>query len=349
MRPPLAVPRVGHADRLLGLPLSYADDSAGRTSSPSDTRLVGVDAVRFIAFCAVVCLHVPKFGQVGLLIEQVSHFAVPFFFVGSGYFAARAPETFRPAFTRMLKRIGPVFLIWLAIYLIADRVSNRDDPNPINVIHWLLTGGPGFHLWFFPSLLMSLTLLYALRRFSWAPLTVLAVLLYGVGLALTYKLSAGGLTAPHWNARNGPFASLIFVVAGYYLAKAPKPPALLIGVGLTVGGLALSLVELQVLRGRADINIHRLDFFLGTVPFGIGCFCLALLLAPSGPSKLLARIGRYGLGLYAMHLLILQALVAMNDPGSNITGLAVAAATVAITTVLCLVLARMTVLRPLLI
>ena len=49
-------------------------------------RNKSLDAVKAIAACLVVCIHVSFPGQAGQLVKVLARCAVPFFFMVSGYF-----------------------------------------------------------------------------------------------------------------------------------------------------------------------------------------------------------------------------------------------------------------------
>src|SRR5262245_58513095 len=81
-----------------------------------------IESVRYIAAFAVICIHFfyPKNKELTLVVNQWARFAVPFFFVVSGYFLAeRLKNNDKPlVYWRYLKKIFFLYIAWQFIYFI---------------------------------------------------------------------------------------------------------------------------------------------------------------------------------------------------------------------------------------
>lgn len=290
-------------------------------------RIESIDAMRVLAMLAVIQIHTPWYSKVNVtsldtatILDQLARFAVPFFFVISGYLwtsRSSAAGDYWPRSVATSKRILIIFCLWSLIYAIGPSlyVIKHDGVNSLvtNIVRiaypfdgikffTAVLQGTKAHLWFLPALAIALLISGALlARGRVLTLFILAILLFAVGLAgSAYSDSPYGFTS-RFNFRNGPFFSLIMFVSGYAIHRYGQGLALLpLGIALTVGGLALQLVETTwIHRQWATPLLH--DYIFGTYFFGLGMSMIALSNSRYLRVKALASIGPLILGVYASH------------------------------------------------
>ncbi len=291
------------------------------------TRLLGIDAGRFFATVAVVLVHtasskhflagtanleINRFGvEAGDIIDQLSRFAVPFFFVVSGIFLAR--QIHQPIYktcSRILKRLLPLYLLWTTLYIIISPQWKTWISQPAFLLRWLMNGGASVHLWFLIALAVNMCVAVILRRyFSWRILFLICGLLYLAGLALgSYAALFFDPPNPLLKvfARNSPTFGLIFVVFGMYLTQM-KRPAFWIAMTVFIAGAMLQLTEAKILDEYRISPFSQNDFLLGTLPFGAGSALIAIRCnKPGSLNVLLANIGENSLGIYLSHILFVR-------------------------------------------
>ncbi|RYZ91562.1 MAG: hypothetical protein EOP06_06750 [Proteobacteria bacterium] len=290
-------------------------------------RIESIDVMRVLAMLAVIQIHSPWYSKVNVtsldlatIADQLARFAVPFFFVISGYlWASRASVTgdYWPRSLATSKRVLIIFCFWSLIYAIGPslyviRQQGIDSLvtnilgivypfDPIRFISAVLQGTKN-HLWFLPALaiaaLISGALLAKGREIT---LFVLAIALFTIGLAgSAYSDSPYGFTS-RFNFRNGPFLSLIMFVSGYAIHRFGQGLSLLpIGIGLATGGFLLQLIETTWIHQQWGTPLLH-DYIIGTYFFGVGMSMIALSNAPYLRVKALASIGPLILGVYASH------------------------------------------------
>jgi peptidoglycan/LPS O-acetylase OafA/YrhL len=149
---------------------------------------------------------------------------------------------------------------------------------------------------------------------------------------------------PILDGRNGPFA-LIFALTGFWMAKKGWRPPLRAAVQLCVLGAALHLGEAYWVDANQFIPFHRNEFLLGTLPFSIGAFLIALQLAEGRVVRMLARLGAYSLGLYAVHIVFVLIFSRFVQPSNVVEGLLLAGLVIVASTITVLGLARIRPLR----
>jgi surface polysaccharide O-acyltransferase-like enzyme len=297
-------------------------------------RLQSVDVMRVMAIIAVIAIHTIPFtppsapiGQsfdLATIVNGLARFAVPLFFILSGYFWAKKIEgadmVWAPSLA-MGKRIALLFVVWSLIYLIPFDFAEVFADGPAGFLEHLSRSihtqlgrpvtvffqGTEQHLWFLMALLWSLgisALLLAMRQRTL--LVILAVALFAFGLAgKAYGGTPLGFRTG-FNLRNGPFFSLIFFVTGILLASSGKPlPRLRTGLWIASAGIVLQFVELAILHERWGVSMAQ-DYVLSTFVFGLGAAIIALSNSPRLHMARAAAIGPLVLGIYSAHIIFVE-------------------------------------------
>ncbi|MDH5728115.1 MAG: acyltransferase [Gammaproteobacteria bacterium] len=300
-------------------------------------RIESVDVFRLIAIVAVIAIHTTPFRYaentggdlykyLDLLINQASRFAVPFFFIISGYFwgmkIRRGDDVYQVSLS-MSKRIFFIFLAWSFIYLLPLNIGaivefGLSGPfdlaynNWSNLIHdpvRLIFEGSRVHLWYLTSLIISLliTAFLVAKNLS-KTLLVTALFLYVVGvLAKAYVDTPIGIQLD-FNTRNGPFFGMLLFVSGYLLsARQSNEKWFYYGFGLFLLGFVLHFTEIFMVWTRFETS-PRQDFVFGTFFMGFGVALAALSNHRWLRSPRLGRIGQLTLGIYAVHFLFVEIL-----------------------------------------
>lgn len=335
------------------------------TSRGDSGRIAGVDAGRALAIWAVVLIHcvtpTPRmFGiDAAAILDQLCRWAVPFFFVASGYLYGRRAGNERSAAIAMLTRLVPIFLAWSLLYALLSRGGLAQLLEPEITYRWLAAGGPGWHLWFLPSLALCLLIVLLLRGVGTATPAMVAIALglyaLGLGLGSYHPLLVGHAfdpastvdPLPILNGRGGPFP-LIFVVIGYGLATNTVRLRLRVGIVLLIAGACLHLSEALYLDAYGWMPFVHHDLLIGTLAFGTGAFVVILRLPTNALTRPLARLGTYSLGIYAVHVIFLITLRRLLQPAGLPASLGLALLVLAASTVTVVVLCRTRALRPIL-
>jgi surface polysaccharide O-acyltransferase-like enzyme len=306
------------------------------------SRIESVDAFRVLAIVAVIALHAAvHFGpfavastvNVRMLLSQVERFAVPFFFMVSGYFWAskcRDQSEFWYRSVVLSKRVLLIFFGWSLVYL-AEEVFSAIEMHGMfgaaKLAYWglhgigpnfatlnLLVVGPKDHLWFLPALVFAALTCGAMLSVGKPQLLLaLALVLFLTGLAGgAYANTPVGFHM-RFNFRNGPFFSLIAFATGCALQRNPQGiPTAWSGASLAAGGLLLQVVEVVWLHRTWGTYLSQ-DYTLGTYFYGLGITILALSNARSFRISALSTLGPLVLGIYASHVLFIDMLRPVDD------------------------------------
>lgn len=320
-------------------------------------RHTGIEIGRIVACLAVIFIHQQSshYGHnnnVRESLDLASRWAVPFFFLISGYFLPVGTGWFKVS-RKYFFRLLPVFLFWATVYAAID-----GNPfwflSELRIIRQTMTnGGTGFHLWFLPSLGVCLVVAAAVRHyFSMNFLLLLSVSLYCFGLIHgSYEVAVDDLPFHEvdrsFNPRNGPFMGLIFVSLGIALRAKLFEPSIGKGLALIGLGALLSIAEALFLLSFYQVPIFTHNFLIGTVPLGSGVAMLCLSINIKTPllASAIRRIGAVSLGIYALHVLVLWEVTDLVEPNSLVSGFSTAVLTLAIATVGALIGAQVPVMR----
>jgi surface polysaccharide O-acyltransferase-like enzyme len=291
-------------------------------------RIASVDVVRVIAICFVIAIHTTPFeGQkligsefdAALVVNQLARFAVPFFFVISGYFWASKSDDIGAATAatkNSIRRLVFLFLIWSAIYLLPFNIVDAfayGALGPVKKMYWhfqqlvshpiaTLFEGTKPHLWFLTGLACSLWLsAFFLKHHAMKLLLFVSVGLYFIGLlGKAYSVSPLGFSLP-FNFRDGPFFSTLFFVTGYFLYRCqPTGRWLYWGSALALLGATLHLFEVAFIHKTWGASMAQ-DYVVGTYFMGVGVAMVALSNSAWLSAKVLSSIGPLVLGIYASH------------------------------------------------
>ena len=253
-----------------------------------------LDLFRFISSIMIIILHVRPFFAVSAEADMainniIGRICVPFFFLISGYFAAKQEQK-KPDYIRSyIRSMIPVYLLWSAVYLpwslslaapyiqqVSGLLCTIGLPTaiqnllllllvPLAVIVALLYSGVYYHLWYFPALLLSMLVLrWWKRKYSLRGLLTVSFVLLLFGATETYYGFCGQFFqsllhyyyAVFFTTRNFLFFALFYVTLGYWMGKQEQPASslcflkLLLSIAALVGeGMLLQTTQ------RLDSNI----------------------------------------------------------------------------------------------
>ena len=302
------------------------DTSAGRITS--------IDLFRIWGIIAVVAIHTVPFTSlqnlgggftavVGVL-DLLLRFAVPFFFVTSGYFFGKSilrGEGPLHVLLRYIRPLAVMFFAWSLIYaFVVDWVQVGWTTGVLGTVyaHFLTTMrqvlhhplrfllyGTMPHLWFLPALMLSLTLITACVLSRTERLVVpTGLALYILGLSGgAYRYTSLGLHTPA--SAVGPLLfAFIFVAAGFHLAFFKKV-SVKFALVLVLAGYTLLVIEATLLWDLFRIGVSKASnhYLFGELPYGVGVFLLARTTRSFGPERWVRFLASLSPGIYLAHLL----------------------------------------------
>lgn len=303
-------------------------------------RIHSIDTFKCFAIFGVIWIHAEPLSLIlttaathsgvqifSHLFLMLCRLAVPFFFTVSGYFLYSYLTNDRPMKT-YLGRLFRVFAFWSVFYLLLPTYHYFDvqEFGLLRAVYWswthafrefildplrLITQGGKYHLWFLSSLMAGAVGLYFCHKFRLIAVgVVLGLLLYAFDLSQrSYSMFFEYST--RFEFSHAPFVSLIFLMIGYRIARQSEPGR---GAwGLTFGGLSLMLLEKTFLVHQSGIEGLRFSFLIGNIPCAAGLLKLALRYPCLGQNSGWSEYGKLTLGIYVIHLGIMEILLVARD------------------------------------
>jgi surface polysaccharide O-acyltransferase-like enzyme len=314
---------------------------------PGKERIASIETFRVIAILAVIGIHAnpfatfqgfgPKHRITACLLSEAFRFAVPFFLITAGYFFGRSLQSgVKPSalLTRYARPLLFIFMTWTFLYAVIPShlpTAVRQHGvlrafygqawesliwlknHPFEFL-WEAKGPPGAwfgHLWFFPALLFALTtltllLVLGLKKF------IVPIVLMVAGFSYLEGLYDGTsvVFSSHFRTWGG---TLLYVVLGWWLSHKGKP-SIEFAIALALGGYILQVSE-QVIFANLFERYPELPNYMpvGSVPFTVGIFLLALAKPNFGCDTLLPVLAQFTLAVYVSHIFILEALAPIRE------------------------------------
>ncbi|MCF7480597.1 acyltransferase family protein [Vibrio sp. J1-1] len=297
-------------------------------------KIVSLEFARIIAMLAIIGLHCQmaltywqwdEVPWVGYILNQIARFAVPLFFLISGYLIQPKLST-NPLETvkHYSKPLIRIWVVWSVICLLvpfqwqtlskAGYLAERQgywDYLMLSPINSLLEGGL-VHLWFLPALLIAVALIAFLVKAGQSRLLLpVALLLYVYGVLAGSYSTLTELPSPFFT-RNGPFFSTLLVVLGYLAREKQWQWSSSNALLLMVIGVALHFGEAYELM-QYDVGFNTHDFLFGTVIWSLGIFMWLLAHPDFGNMPWVLKWSPSILGIYVSHLLVV--IIMMNVAG----------------------------------
>lgn len=289
-------------------------------------RNASLDALRVLSLLGIITLHVAAGGfhdnrPLGFVLDELSRFAVPVFFILSAYFWKPAELAAPGRLTlRVLHRVGIPFIAWVAITMAWQLITRPGSminlsPTSLALLAW--TGGPAFHLWFLPALIVGTAIVAFSRRYLGERATiVLATVLFLVGTTVgSYAPILLGRGFPFWVDRNGIFFAPIFLAAGVLLRQHADEVAELPVPAIVVAAMLFACGQLA--EGYFVVPRYPMghDFSVSTLGYGISVALLFMRLDLRWP--VWSMLGRATFTAYLAHVLVITGIVDRLKLGGN--------------------------------
>ncbi len=286
------------------------------TNNKLNSRINSIDSLRYISIIAVILLHCfPTTGAAKFIVTNLARFAVPFFFITSGFFLGlKLKNGDTKNYFLFIKKIFKLYIFWSLIYFINPDFSLINTNGFISSyliklkelsekgIVLLLFEGISYHFWFFISLICAAIYNYLFKIKHIKTAIVVAFLFYLIGVFLNY----GYYELPilnDFNSRYFIFFSALPFTLGVYIAL--KDYRLNNKWALSILGIGIIFQFIESYYS----NITLSDYFLSTILMGIGLFLFALNNNSFLNSSNLAKLGSLTFGIYAIHILLAYRLI----------------------------------------
>ena len=277
-----------------------------------------LDFMKGIACLFVVWMHCEFPGKTGVIVQAISRFCVPFFFMVSGYFCVNMSKTVMGGGNRLIinKKTKHIFrlTLWASLFYLVWAVirnlvwhDNSFNISLVQAVAWLAFNQPvviGGHLWFLFALLYDYILVSLFdgkkihnRQYLFGVISLVLLFVLGQGVHLA------GVYIPNCIYRNWLVEGLAFFMLGRWI-KENKDKVNLSNTALIIiiiGSSLLCLLERYFMGRDFGVNIC-------TLPQVFALFLYAVK-NPDRHAGLVQRIGRdCSMLVYVLHIFVWQAI-----------------------------------------
>jgi len=307
-------------------------------------REYSLDYLKFFAMFFVVCIHTHPFKEtdslwvdgniINFIIDTFARFAVPFFFITSGYLftkkitnVANPPQYYKRYISKLLK----LYISWSFFYLLYDIVTISLESGIKNIpvgkslsdyflsvwslkaiLYYSVGGGipSGYQMWYLIALVWSITLLYLFSKINKINLLlIISLILNLVGL---FGQSYSSFFELPIKTRDALFYGLIYTSLGAFFAlnfdtirsrlKFSSKVYFFLFVTFSILQLLERYYTNQILGGNSG------DYFVATLFLTSFLFLFCLNSPTLGKNSLITKIGKDSVGVYVTHLFFLVSI-----------------------------------------
>ncbi len=194
-----------------------------------------LNALKIIAAFFVVCIHIPFPGTVGRAVIAVARFAVPFFFMVSGFFSYYPDKSvLNEKYKRKIKHLLVIFSGSFLMYLAYDVLGSVLNGTLMGYLKGKFSAGAFFEffvfnhvrvmeaLWFLPALIYVTVAFFVFEKKGITKkMYVLIPLLFIFGVALReipeFVADAPTIMSKAYFYRNWLFVGLPFFMLGHFI------------------------------------------------------------------------------------------------------------------------------------
>ncbi|MBQ6099363.1 MAG: acyltransferase [Methanobrevibacter sp.] len=277
-----------------------------------------LNIIKCIAIFAVICIHCRFYhvSSVGSVIDAISRFAVPIFFLISGFFSYYENEDYALSKYRMrIIRLVKIYIVanlaYIIFFLLIGKLTGLNDvislfslDSIFGYIIFNLTPGADF-LWFISALLYCYILFYIIRKLNFNINSLYVYIpIFLIGNLLLGELSQFlGLTIDFEIYRNFLFMGLPFFTLGYFIHDNKENVTGVLSNSNLIAIMILSLIFTTI----ETLVVGKHDLYFGIIIFVVCLFIWCV----KNPNKLNFKItGWIGKNLYAimyiLHLMVLE-------------------------------------------
>lgn len=261
-----------------------------------------IDSFRLIASFFIVILHV-RYADLNLnfisYLRLSARWAVPFFFVVSGYFFASKINYSGKSYNlsslkNIIVKMISIIIITTSIYYIINIISQNYE-----IKSGVLILGNYFHLWYPAALLIGFLFIWYLSTYDNYKFTILictTILMYCL-ISDSYDVLLFNINIDYILGRT--LSAIPFIFMGFYIYKNNISYNKFIGV-LLIFGFILQYLEVEFLYVFFNYSKHDHQLLIGTILFVYSLFLFCL------NSKILkgniAKLGKdHSLFIYLYH------------------------------------------------
>lgn len=269
-------------------------------------RNLMLDFLKGIGCIGVVFIHVRFPGNLGEIVSYLARFAVPMFFMISGYYAF---ENKQEVLLKKIKKIGWIIIYSLLLYIFYTVFVRKSDglellTYPSYWLKMIILGNfdvfGAYHLWFLVALVYAYLILYIILKKNWYPLAIRGIpFLFLLRIIMCAIVETKNVT---WYAEsNFLVCALPYLFLGNYVAYREKEINKFNNISLLIIAMLGAIFGIINVLCEWKINLAE----VGVTFYAIAIFVLAIKNSNISLCDKVEKLGqKYSLYVYVIHLVI---------------------------------------------
>ncbi|OAT81591.1 hypothetical protein A6P54_12515 [Bacillus sp. MKU004] len=305
-------------------------------------RNYAIDYLKFFAIFAVVLIHTGPFSNVTLLgidgknidfvIDTLSRFSVPFFFITSGYLFGKKINIQTDSskyFSKYIYKLAKLFASWFIFYLIYDLIVKvvfqsfditsvtelfRYCSDNITKDVFLYGKSSGYQLWYLVALIWSILILYI--SFYLNRVSALLIISLGLNLIGIFGQSYSGIFSLPLDTRDALYFGLFYTTLGAFISNKEEiiRKKAISGRFYIITFVAFSFLLLAERGVTVFILDGKIgDYFISTIPVTLSLFLFAVVRPEVGKGSFLTKVGGTAVGIYVIHVFFIKIIRLIAD------------------------------------
>ena len=280
-----------------------------------NNRLLTVDLIKFVASLFVILIHCTFYGGLGITIKAIARFAVPFFFLSTGFFLyGNSSDKLLKKLRHMIGLALWAFVLYFVFYAVANFVQKGADglvgyltnfADLEKIVRFLVFNVPfSFtNLWYLFAVVYVYLIYYGLVKWKASDRLIFGVAfsLLAAHLLIWHVNLSLQLTNHTFYVRNFLFFGFPMVTVGAFLKKHQQKIPKLNGwmlVLLAAIGAALSIGS-RWLIGNKSLP-------LGAIILSVSLFVYAIQTKLGAEHSFLRKAGTYSTYIYILHPCVIR-------------------------------------------
>lgn len=274
-----------------------------------------LEILKLLAAYMVVFIHIPFYGEFGNVVDALARFAVPFFFVVSGFYSYEIPQE------KIKKRISNIFRLFVfsaILYTIWNVINILSTGNADGLLEYfgrylslkkifnfLVLNIPisSIHLWYLLATIYVYVIYSFVTKRNMKDSTIfkVCVVLLSINIILGEILLAFGVDIPVAVIRNFIFTGLPFFGLGV-LAKKNETKLASISNPVVLIALIIGVLETVLSRNLFGIN----EIYIGTLFIIFALVVLFIKCADKKIPAVLASLAKSSTYIYVIHIFVIS-------------------------------------------
>jgi surface polysaccharide O-acyltransferase-like enzyme len=275
-------------------------------------RNKSLDLLKFISIVFVAVIHFPFPGRFGFYMDAASRFAVPVFFMLTGYFVVQGGGgVIKSQIFKLLKYYFSFELLYALYYFLwavySNDLQNYQELFIHNLKHILMDPSFGFQLWYLINIIWALLIAMIFQRFKKLNLLfAISFFLHLAGIFLSrFSPSVFNYTPEIYMLRNFLVYGLFYLLLGWRIKNLDISRIKLNKYWLLAFAVVLCLMQGAERKfWQMIVDTDYRDYYITTIPAAAAV--LIFTLKCNVKSRLAVKISTYSMPIYFLHVLFME-------------------------------------------